>query len=301
MNRLLICLLPPFWLKLPPLSLSYLAASLKNQDENNSDIFIDFNSEIYQKLKTQYPQDFLIKNWESNNQNHKQFFFENLIERYPKFIDDLIDKIKKNEITHIAFSVFESNYYTTMKTIENLKKQCQNIIIIVGGPEITKILTLNKKKEIQADIWAVGEGENAIISIKNGSAKSQYYFEEIKNIDDLAYPDFTIFNLNNYKVNNCLPILMSRGCINNCSFCSEKKLYKNFKFRQHSSEYTIEMLKYLNKKFNINWFIFQDSLINANLEKLEKLCILMIDKLPNMKWEAQIYIRNDMPIELFKL
>jgi len=61
------------------------------------------------------------------------------------------------------------------------------------------------------------------------------------------------------------------------------------------------MLKYLNKKFNINWFIFQDSLINANLEKLEKLCILMIDKLPNMKWEAQIYIRNDMPIELFKL
>jgi len=61
------------------------------------------------------------------------------------------------------------------------------------------------------------------------------------------------------------------------------------------------MLSYFQKKFNTNWFIFQNSLINANLDYLENLYKLIIEKLPNIKFEAQIYIRGDMKLELFQL
>jgi radical SAM superfamily enzyme YgiQ (UPF0313 family) len=123
---------------------------------------------------------------------------------------------------------------------------------------------------------------------------------EIDNLDNLPFPDFDIFNFDFYKTKKCLPLLSSRGCINRCAFCSEKNLYRK-KYRQHSAEYIVDMIAYYKKKYNISWFVFQDSLINADLKRLKKICSMILEKNLEIKWEAQVYIRKDMNTDLLSL
>ncbi|MFH1421964.1 MAG: radical SAM protein, partial [Planctomycetota bacterium] len=119
----------------------------------------------------------------------------------------------------------------------------------------------------------------------------------LDNLDSLPFLDFSSIDISCYKP--ILPLLASRGCIRKCVFCSEWNLYK--KFRQHSVRYAIAQITYLLQRYNITYFSFHDSLINGNLEWLEKFCQEIINKNISIQWEAQIAIRSEMDTALFTL
>jgi len=62
----------------------------------------------------------------------------------------------------------------------------------------------------------------------------------------------------------------------------------------------IEEIQYHRSKNKTDSFVFHDSLINGDLEKLEELCDKMIKCFGSVKWEAQIAVHNSMPLALFK-
>ena len=58
------------------------------------------------------------------------------------------------------------------------------------------------------------------------------------------------------------PVLSSRGCINNCSFVRMEK-----GIRMRSIENLFEELKFINSKYGVTYFIFDDEMLfRANQE-----------------------------------
>ena len=119
----------------------------------------------------------------------------------------------------------------------------------------------------------------------------------MENLDTLPFCDFSPLNIELYS--RSLPLFSSRGCLYKCKFCTERFLYK--KFRHHSPGYMVEQIYYLQKKYHTNNFIFCDSLINYKQAWLKEFCSLVIKNKLNIKWEAQMRIEHNFPLDLAKL
>ncbi|MEM7816427.1 MAG: radical SAM protein [Candidatus Aenigmatarchaeota archaeon] len=277
---------PPSWIKTPPLSLVYLKNYLKNKGVNIK--IIDLNILFFKLFNYNKIE------WLKLNKNFEQNLFNLVEEKYPFIFENLYKRIEKIEF--IGFSLFKRNFSFSLNLANRVKEKFPEKNIIFGGPEILFLKLENKINCLQKYLWVLGEGEIPLFKIIN-EKPDNYEFEEIENLDSLPFFDFEDLNLKLYS--QSLPIISSRGCPYQCNFCSERKLYK--KFRYHSPEYVVEQIKYLKNKYLLNNFIFCDSLINFKINWLEQLCKLLIKNKLNIKWEAQMRIEKELPLELAKL
>jgi hypothetical protein len=71
-----------------------------------------------------------------------------------------------------------------------------------------------------------------------------------------------------------LPISFSRGCVNECNFCSEQQAWAHF--RHIPVLRVVEDLEHFISRYNIRAFYICDNLINFNPNWLEELCDLII-------------------------
>ena len=107
--------------------------------------------------------------------------------------------------------------------------------------------------------------------------------------------DFSKFDLKKYEF-NYLPLVTSRGCMRRCLFCNNLKIQKLFSIRDPKDVF--KEMKYLYEKYKLKTFTLYDLLINADLDKLEELCDLIIDSELEIYWDGQMIIK-DMSQELF--
>ena len=132
-------------------------------------------------------------------------------------------------------------YTATMKEADKIIKQLSyfEVPIIVGGPHAT--LYSNDLVE-KANYIVVGEAENIIVELvekANIVDKGHIIRSEPPNPKDLPFPNFKTFL--GYENINIYPLLTSRGCPFNCSFCAVR-LVSTRKWRPRYSEDCIEEL-----------------------------------------------------------
>ncbi len=162
---------------------------------------------------------------------HKKDWKEYLRKRIEKFKPDLI-----------GFSVLSFDYEQASKMAEFIKEN-YNIKIIFGGVHVTlmpeEVITNPK-----VDIVCIGEGEYSIKEILDNKLNCKniegiWYKKDnkiIKNkdrrlvekLDKLPPPDWSDYELKKYFLinDNHLPIMASRGCPYNCTYCSNHALKK---------------------------------------------------------------------------
>ena len=118
---------------------------------------------------------------------------------------------------------------------------------------------------------------------------------------DLPRPDFSGFDLNKYTTQGkLLTLYMSRGCINKCIFCEERKLWGTF--RSKSGEQLFNEIKQAKDQYpRFDQVYFSESLFNGNINYLREFCKLIIDSGIKIQWEANAVIRKEMDSELLKL
>lgn len=297
MNNFLLLVPPVVWPKLPLIGPAYILEYLNLH--NIKTYFKDLNVYIYSLFKNKNKDKM---NWTGNYHYFAESFFHTILKEYPHYIHDLISFIKKNSIHTIGFSVYKTNYLFSLNLAQFIKESMSEVKIIFGGPQISYLHHYNPDyfSLPSIDYFIVGEGEKVILEILQGKIKKKIiYPEQIIQLDQLPFPKYNDFELTHYERKNALPLLFSRGCINQCQFCFEKMEFPYY--ATHSPEYLIEEMKYHIKKNNIHWFTFYDSLFNGHLPKLKKLLELIIRDNLKIIWDAQISIRNDMDNELFQL
>ncbi|MBF0120362.1 MAG: B12-binding domain-containing radical SAM protein [Desulfobacterales bacterium] len=282
MKKIALIISPPFWIKTPHIGLEFIKKFNESKDVK-IDIF-DLNILFYKLFKLSQ------RDWLKLDQKFEENLFCNINNKFQKELDFIKEKLIAYD--YIGFSIFKRNVNFSINFIHDLQKTFEGHFVL-GGPQ-TREPEFQKNNFKNTSI-VIGEGEIPWEKIIYENKRGFFSYEEIQDLDIIPFLDFTGFDMNNYKP--IIPLLSSRGCIRRCFFCSECTLYK--KFRRHSVDYICRQIEKIIKEYKINHFSFQDSLFNSDIEWIREFCFNI--KKFNIKWEAQMIIRNDMDEELLKL
>lgn len=296
-RNLLLTILPLFHPKMPPLGLGYLESFLA-KDGIDASIF-DLNNIFYN-----LSDDRLKKQWLINcNVSLENSILAIIKSNHPVEFHATIERMLSNDV--IGFSCFKSNFAATRGIIRILKSRRKDIKVILGGPEITRQFfkgggKFDSQIKQLADFFVVGEGERPLYDYLKAKKKSGEIakFAQLDDLSGIPFPRYSSLDLCAYPRKDAVPLQFSRGCIRRCRFCSERLLYRGFRRREVES--IIDEIKYHKTKNNTDYFLFSDSLINADLPGLEELCDKIIEHFGSVNWEAQIAIRDDMSEEILK-
>lgn len=194
---------------------------------------------------------------------------------------------------------------------------------ILGGPIITSEpeLMLN---ELKPSIGVLGEGEETIIELLDAIEKKKSLKdvkgiiyknkknqviknpsrEPIKDLDSIPFPNYEVFGaeeqLKNISTNQIFftnlfdntrvyPILASRSCPYQCTFC-----YHDNKYRKRSMDNVMEELEFAVKKYKINFLTIYDECFALEKDRLLDFC-KRITRLRNeiswdLKWWCQFRV-----------
>ena len=254
-----------------PIGLSYLWTYQKKNLKNYEFDFFDFNLNSFDDF------DNILKS------NHYRY-----IELSLRNIDDVNIYSKNTFITHYK------------KITSYIRKYSQAVLLVGGsGFSIFPELLL---KELEADYGIKGEGEESNIQLINALDNG----EKVSDIEGLVYRNDDgdiIVNGRAHFVRSIdvqfdeqltefywpksgmLNIQTKRGCPKRCIYCSYPVIEGRV-VRTLDPYKVVENIVELNRKKEITYLFFTDSIFNINREYNYKLCNLIIDSGVKINWGA---------------
>lgn len=189
----------------------------------------------------------------------------------------------------ICFSfMFTNSWYLDREVVAAARKKFPNAIIIGGGEHATGVPKYCFDTAPEIDYIVLGEGEATIAELmhcienklpvddiariafkKNGEVVVNNFSRRIKrveNVDEIPWPAWDLFPLEKYfeyKVTygvyrgNNLPVMASRGCPYDCTFCSSPQMWgKKYNLREVKD--VVNEMEHYYKKYNVVSFDFFD-------------------------------------------
>ena len=246
------------------------------------------------------------------------FDFEILDLDLLRLSDEKIEEyLKKTDFDVVAFGCIVTGYKHVKKLSEMIKKY-KKVPIIAGNSVATSIpeILLAKTK---VDIGVIGEGDITIVELlraienktpleevkgiffrKNGEVFFTLEREIIPDLDELPFIDYELFDMKAYldafrfevsepypikfDLIKALPINATRGCLFNCTFCYH--VFKKKRFRTRSMEHLGREIKYLQKKYGVNYICFFDELTLFSKEQVNKFADYFLKENNKIFWSA---------------
>lgn len=235
----------------------------------------------------------LLKSFINERTNHEAKIVD-LTFHKDDWISYVRNEIKNFDCDLIGISCLSFNYHQALEVASVLKENF-DIKIIFGG--IHSILSPEQVIENEVvDIVCTGEGEHILKDLLDNNInceniKGIWYKENgkviknpkrrlIENLDELPFPDWDDFELEKYFDVNVhgLPVMASRGCPYNCTFCAAHALRKAtegrwVRIRSVDSvieEVTIMIEKYYDRGLKI--FMFEDNTFTVSRDFVINFC-----------------------------
>jgi len=195
-----------------------------------------------------------------------------------KFIDEeLITCV--DEDTRLLISVFTENSHIFAKmACEKVLALYPDCEIVLGGMGVNSFGTSMLEAQLCSYV-VFGEGEDAIIELLKGNTEypginNKDKLLQVNNLDSLAYPDYSQYNLNDYDYlfegKREVNIVGSRGCVRKCTYCNVPAFWPKFRYRA-GQNIANEMIEHY-EQHGVNQFYFTDSLINGSLKAFRDMC-----------------------------
>ncbi|RLC31420.1 hypothetical protein DRH13_03065, partial [Candidatus Woesebacteria bacterium] len=128
----------------------------------------------------------------------------------------------------------------------------------------------------------VGEAESKILDVLSGKIKDKIITgTRLEDLDSVPFANFKL--IKNWEKMKVWPIMTSRGCPYNCTFCSVTEMFGR-KYRIKSIERVIEEIKFYNKD---KLFFVDDNFAAGKKRTLEFLNALQENNI-NIRWSCQV-------------
>lgn len=286
--RVALIMTPAWGVLFPPYNLAKLTGLLREYDYSIK--VYDLNIESYQSLDKDY--------WRGENYflwTIKENFNEKILPNIKPLFDKVIQEVVDANPKVIGFSIYNTNIHASEYMVNELKRLLPNSCFIAGGPEVA---TGNSMFGLPFNYEFVGESEETLLSFLENIPQEYETRKKIGSTDsklkleNYPFPDYSDYNLSNYQHPDGVSIETSRGCVAQCSFCSETYFWK---FRSNTPDRVVEELEYQKTKYGVKRFWFVDSLVNGNLKVFERIIDLIIEKKLDIKWNS--YARCDGRME----
>lgn len=167
--------------------------------------------------------------------------------------------------------------------------------IVIGGPQVT-IEPEFTKRYTGANYAVIGEGEGFINNLKPYIRN-----EQVKNIDELDFPAWDLMSPLNYNISPVLtpvkktpvaPIITTRGCPYECSFCGGPLVWGKT-FRRRSATNIVREIELLRDKFKIGEFFISDDNFTLSKQHAINLCKALLGRGIKLPWACPNGIRID--------
>jgi len=190
---------------------------------------------------------------------------------------------------------FTAGYYQYQKAKEiaavlnaSPKRGSFNFLLGGHGPAAEPQFFMDK---MQANVVIVGDGEDGLDRYSKGERGIIHADPCTEYPDNFFLYDRFATKLDLYKhiqwptskaTDFCFPILSSRGCKWNCSFCY--RMRKGFHMRPVDD--IMKEIKWLSYNRGITHFQFADELLMANKERTEEICQAILRLNMEIKWDC---------------
>jgi anaerobic magnesium-protoporphyrin IX monomethyl ester cyclase len=213
-----------------------------------------------------------------------------------------VEKVFKADV--ICTGGLSVHYHSVKSLLAEVKEIKRSVITVVGGGLFSSMPDLvYRMLSPYIDIGVSGEGEEALKDaiilgdLKRGKIEVN---EPIRNLDSLPFPDYEGMKVQGYLDRQlcgdehylypldhprCLPIISSRSCPYNCSFCFHPtgRIY-----RQRSLDNFFSEVEFLIEKYQINMLAVLDELISQFPERINLFCQRI--KKYKLKWMTQMRV-----------
>lgn len=241
-----------------------------------------------------------------------------------KIIDAGVHKIKFEEIVKmvkeyqpdvVAIGCNFSTLHNPSRLLASMiKRDYKNVPILVGGNHATAVPEMILR-DSSIDFVVIGEAEVVMLdlldAIKNGtdlrkvnglcindnnSMIRTYPADFFKNLDELPFPDYNLFDMSKYPLYN---VNSSRGCIFRCTYCASGVIYKR-KYRPRSAKSIVGEIEYLVENFGKKTVWFSDDLFGQDHKFVEELCNGLLEKKLDIQWSV-VTRATTVPLNQLKL
>lgn len=182
-----------------------------------------------------------------------------------------------------------------MQAIRMAKRISPASILVAGGSHFSMLAEEVMKALGELDYIVVGEGEVTLLELCRcfeGGGKGlsdihglafrkdgDVHFNEprglIKELDSLPLPAYHLIDMEadayywHGMGRRAFGISTSRGCGDNCAYCSESRLWGG-RWRGRSGGLVVEEMRYLHKKFGKSLFVFNENSFNWSRQRVEE-------------------------------
>ena len=235
-------------------------------------------------------------------------------------LKEMVEKINPNSKCVGISVIFTHEWPAVVKLISLIKEKFPNMPIILGGEHISampefSLITSN------ADYIVMGEGEETIIELIK-AIKNRETFQKIEgigyninnqvvinnrrnrrqSIDKISYPDWDSFNVKGYYENRfvggmysdnlTIPILATRGCPYQCTYCSAPNMWLPL-WIPRDPILVVDEIEYYVKKFGAGNFPFQDLTAIIKRDWIKAFCEELIKRELNINWQLPSGTRSE--------
>ncbi|MCL2156518.1 MAG: B12-binding domain-containing radical SAM protein [Methanobrevibacter sp.] len=251
----------------------------------------------------------------------------NLIDCITKNYDrkDILNEIIKYKPDFIMTEVTTPTCYYDYETINFIKEENPHIKIIVGGTHATILpeQVLNECKGIDyivrgeydftiPEIVLSENDDSKISKIKGISYRNNNEIihnpdsEPLENLDELPFVSKVYqkyLNVNDYAYafaqKPMIQIVSSRGCPNQCDFCSYPSTMGGRLFRTRSTKNLVDEIEYISKSMSeIKEIFIEDDTFTVDENRVDEICDEIIKR--NLKVTFSCNTRVDLSYEVMK-
>ena len=247
---------------------------------------------------------------------------------FDKTMEETLEEVMSQKPRCVGIGSMTVGIFRAAELAEGIKKADPAVITIIGGAHITAVPRETMERFPQFDIGVIGEGEITIVelirSLEEGKAlenvkglilrrKGGELFITgsrplIEDLDSLPIPAWDMVpDLKHYRESatrfSKLPlgsIITSRGCPGQCLFCDNSVFGR--KFRTHSPDYVLAMVRHLKATYGIKSLVFYDDYFLADLNRADEICRKMIDEKLDLEWScfARVNTINEQALSVIK-
>ena len=280
----------------PPISVAYLAASVRNNGHEVSiidAIGLDPEKKTYLGNKL-----FLVG-----------ISFSDILNLIPKDVD------------LIGISGMFSNEWTALRPLVNMiGEKFRDKYFIAGGEHFTSVPEICLEQCKNLDAIALGEGEETIVEIANAIDSNSSWLniaglvvrdndkfvktdkrKRLIKLDEIPKPAWDLVPLNKYldlKLSvgvdrgRTIPMLASRGCPFQCTFCSSPDMWGTRWVTRDVKLIADEIEEYI-KKYNIDGVDFYDLTAIVKKSWIIEFCNEIISRNLNITWQLPSGTRSE--------
>lgn len=212
----------------------------------------------------------------------------------------------------------EWTYHKQMLT--SIRKAFPKAILVIGGEHSTALADYLVLDCPAIDYCILGEGEETIVDlctvlaaggnlddvaglvyVRNGEVVRSAPRQRMKELDQVPWPAWDILPIEIYLNNNVsfgasfgrnMPILASRGCPYQCTFCSNPNMWTT-RYIIRSPDSVLAEIKYYKQKYNIQGIQFYDLTAIVKKEWTVEFCTKLIAENLNLEWSLPSGTRSE--------